>query len=231
MGRAKPLTIAGVEYPRQMDADKAVKAALNSHSTDVPFFDSFLAAVINEHHDEVRRAGQRATGNFMYLTPRGMAMFDPDRVAELRGGKVVMALFTPCDRWEDVTVYPWRKGNTRSKIASDLREKIARHLPHPSARDTCSCATCSADWRTLEYDHVTPTFAEMVDEVIKLMTEEEVESRFGYSKFTPGKQTASRLIPDDHPAFVRLLRLHDTNEWRWVCPLHHRNVGAARVAA
>jgi hypothetical protein len=231
MGRAKPITIGGVKFARQSDADAAVKAKLSAAPRDTPFHDVFLAQVVNEHHYEVRAAGQRATGLFKYLTPRGMAVHDPQRVKELRGGNLLMAYFTPAERWEDVTVYPWRRGNPKSNFSRDMREKIALQLPQPSSSDRCVADGCNADWQSLEYDHVTPTFSQMIDEIICLVSQDDIDGRFGYSKFSEGKQTPSRLIPDDHPAFVRLVDLHRDNKWRWVCPLHHRNVGAARLTA
>ena len=230
MSRGKPLTIAGRCFATRKDADEAVKSELNRLPIDEVCESTFLQAVVNEHHPDVIAAGQRSDGRFRYLSPGAVAEFDPARAKEIRGGKMLVTYFTPVGRWEDVTVYPWRKSIDPSKeIIRALREKAP--VPLASEMDQCAHEGCKTPWYALEYDHVSPTFKEIAAEAMSLMTAGEIASRFGYSKFSPSRRHLSRCIPDDHPAIIALAQFHERNEWRWVCPRHHRNVGAARRAA
>jgi len=80
----------------------------------------------------------------------------------------------------------------------------------------------------LEYHHIAPEFDTIAEECLALMAPLEIAERFGYSKFIPGRDELSRLIPRDHPAILHLIEAHRWNQWEWLCKAHHRNV---RVAA
>jgi hypothetical protein len=226
MARGKSYTIAGVVYPRQADLEAAVKAALNSHPFNFPFEDAFLAAVINAEHQEVREAGQRATGRFEYLDFGEQLRRGMDTAERYRGGNKVMGWFEPLGDWRDVTVYPWRgRGNHRGDVKRALREISTEFLPHPMLTDFCVHPGCGSQGARLEYHHVAPEFDEMAERAMALMTPEEIEARFGYRKFEPGQDELSRLIPRDHPAVQCLVDAHESNIWEWLCAKHHRGVG------
>jgi hypothetical protein len=225
MGRTKSYTVAGRHFATQRDLDAAIKEALNSHPRDTPFEDTFLAAVINELHPEVRAARQRVTA-FQYLSygeqlRRGLAT-----AQQFRGGNIMLGWFEPADEWTDVTVYPHRKPtDPRRLFHMALRAKIAPHLPHPGADDRCAEAGCTASGVQLEYEHAEPTFLAIASACMEVFTEEEIAGRFGHNKFLPGKRNLVDCIPDVHPAIARLRELHQDNRWMWLCKLHHRNVG------
>ena len=205
-----------------------MKAALNCHPRNVPFVDPFLAAVINAEHDEVRAAGQRATGAFDTLDYRGQLRRGMDTAERYRGGGVVIGFFQPLGEWRDVTVYPWRgRGNFRGDVKRALREIAAVYQPHPQAWDRCARAGCAVTGAGLEYHHVAPEFDCIAEECLARMTDAQIEERFGYSKFVPGRDELSRLIPRDHPAVVHLEEAHRANQWEWLCKAHHRNVGCS----
>lgn len=228
MGRSKSYTVAGQHFSKQGDLEAAVKAHLNSHPLNTRFHDAFLAAVINELHPDVRAAGQRTTGEFEYLDFNEQLRRGMDSAYRYRGGKVVITYFEPLGDWRDVTVYPWRgQGNHRRDVKAALREKIAPYLPKPQAWDKCADPGCQATGADLEYQHVTPTFDELAEQCLGLMTEAEIAGRFGYSKFVDGRDELAHCIPTNHRAFRHLLAAHQGNAWQWLCAYHHRNVAAA----
>lgn len=223
MARGKAYTVAGREFERQGDLDAEVKAHLNSHPLNTEFEDAFLAAVVNEHHPKVIAAGQHVV-RFQYLDFGEQLRRGMDSAKRHRGGKLVMGYFEPLGDWRDVTVYPWRIGSPRGDIKAALREKIARFLPRPVASDRCERNGCTARGANLEYQHIKPTFDEIAEQCLALMSDEEISTKFGYSKFESGKDDTCDLIPDDHPAVQLLLKLHVFNDWEWLCAYHHRNV-------
>lgn len=221
----KRYEVAGRIFERQGDLEAAVKEHLNSHPLNTEFEDSFLAAVINEHHDGVRAAGQQVTGRFQYLDFSEQERRGLVTAKLFRGGKIVLGFFVPLNAWRDVTVYPWRgAGNPKRDIKDALRSKIARSLPHPQWDDRCARQPCPGRGGDLEYQHLVPTFDEVAEECLALMSEQEIVTRFGYSKFVPGREELRDLIPDTHPAIVRLVERHQMNIWEWLCAYHHRGV-------
>jgi hypothetical protein len=225
MRQCKRYVINGQVFETQRALELAVRARLNSHPLNEEFHDEFLAAVINELHANVRAAGQRATGRFQYLDWLEQYRRGMESARRHRGGKLMMGFFHPLGEWRDVSVYPWKaESNSRTAIKKALREKINQHLPRPSQSDRCTRQPCSARGFDLEYEHVRPTFNEIAEECLLLMSDEEIATRFGYSKFSPGLGELCDLLDDEHPAVRRLYELHSVNEWEWLCAHHHRNV-------
>jgi hypothetical protein len=222
---AKSHTVAGRHFRRQGDLDAAIKERLNSHPRNIEFTDDFLAAVVNELHPDVLAAGVRVT-RFQYLTWDEQARRGMPTANGYRGGGIVLGWFEPLGRWEDVTVYPHRQASRATDLRQALRIKINPHLPRPTDRDWCATPGCQVWGLQLEYEHAEPTFKQIADACLALMSEQERTTRFGYSKFDPARRTIEDCIPDDHPAVRLLFELHQDNRWLWLCKLHHRNVGA-----
>lgn len=226
MGRSKQYTVAGQHFAKQGDLEAAVKKALNSHPLNAEFKDDFLAAVVNELHDEVIAAGQKVV-SFGYLDYAEQVRCEMPTARRFRGGNVLMGHFMPLDEWRDVTVYPWRKSvDNRVEIKRALRDIINSLLPQPEPTDRCAFKGCTACGKNVEYEHVNPTFDVIAEECLTLVSEDELATRFGYQKFKPGTYTVADFIPKEHPAVQRLLDLHQNNRWVWLCAYHHRNVGA-----
>lgn len=221
---AKQYTVAGRMFSTQSALENEVKRCLNSHPVNTVFGDLFLREVINTLHESVREAGQHCTGVFEYLDFGEQARRGYDTAERHRGGKILRCWFEPLGDWRDVTVYPWRKSSPQNEVKKALRQKIAFHLPHPTQHDFCNRDGCTARGRDVEYEHISPTFDEIANECLGLMSEAEIESKFGYSKFIPGRDELVHCIPDDHPAVQRLIELHKNNRWEWLCAAHHRNV-------
>lgn len=228
MSQGKRYEVAGLVFPTQSSLETEIKRRLNSHPINREFEDQFMAAVVNAYHPEVIAAGQRTTGLFQYLDFGEQVRRNLDSATRHRGGKLLMSFFDPLSDWRDCTVYPWRgQGNHRRDIKNALREKINQFLPHPKLTDRCARQPCDATGAQLEYQHIEPTFNEIAEACMELMTEQEIETRFGYSKFKAGFGDVCNLLPPLHPAVKRLLDLHIFNEWEWLCAYHHRGVAAA----
>lgn len=221
---AKPYVIAGELFPTQAELERRVKEHLNSHPVNDVFGDPFLRNVINTLHEEVRAAGQHCSGVFEYLTWEEQLRRGLDSADRYRGGCLLRCWFEPLGDWRDVTAYPWRKSKPEQEIKRALREKIAFFLPRPQTSDRCHREGCRESGSALEYEHIRPTFNAIADECLALMAPEEIATRFGYSKFTPGRDELVHCIPNVHPAVVRLIALHEANEWEWLCSFHHRGV-------
>lgn len=229
MGRSKPYTVAGRAFRSQADLEACVKRHLHRHPLDTPFEDEFLAAVVNELHPSVVGSGQQSTGRFQFLGHAEQVRRGMDTAARFRGGPLLMAWFEPLGAWRPATVYPWRRGDDPAQaVKRALRQKSATLIPSPTPSDRCARDGCTATGFALEYEHVAPTFAEIADECLILMTPAEIASLFGYSKFTPGRDELVNCIPDDHPSIVHLRWRHQGNRWEWLCALHHRHVTAPR---
>jgi len=220
----RPYVINGETFPSQKELDQRVKEIVRSAPRNVVFQSDLLAGVVNEYHPEVRAAGQQSTGYFEVLDWSEQRRRGMDTAERFRGGHVVMTYFEPLHDWRDVTVHPWRKGSARSDVKRALREKIAGYLPRPQA--WTACAKCGTGVG-LEYEHVTPTFNAIANQCLDLMSEAEIESRFGYNKFVSGRDELCHLLPDDHPAVARLFEAHETNEWLWLCKTCHRGADNA----
>lgn len=229
MSRRKRYSIQGREYATQTALDADIKRALNSHPVNTEFTDPLLAAVVNELHPDVRAAGQRVT-RFQYLTHTEQFRRRMDSATRYRGGNVVLGWFEPLGAWTDVTVYPHRKPDTTGQFKRALREKIAFYLPNPKPIDICANPGCMAGGYELEYEHLDPTFDEIAGQCLALFTPDELASRFGHNKWIPGREHLSHCIPDDHPGVQLLYKLHENNEWIWLCAFHHRHVDPKKLA-
>ena len=86
----------------------------------------------------------------------------------------MQTFFIPLGRWQDVTVYPWKRPPPRAQVVAALRAKASGYIPKPTPADQCRAAGCTTWWYDLEYHHVRPTFAEIVEQAMTCVTEEEI---------------------------------------------------------
>ncbi len=221
---AKQYDLAGVHFESQSALERAVKEYLRDTAPkDRVFKSRFLRDIVNTLHPAVIAESQRSTGEFEFLTYYEQVRRNLPYADLYRGGPVMITFFEPLHDWRDVTVYPWRKRtkNPRTEIAEALRAKIAATLPVPTPKDRCATPGCSVTGFGLRYHHVEPSFAQIAEECLEMMTEEEIRTLFGYGKFLPGIYCVADCIPDDHPAVVHLFQAHEHNEWIWLCDRHH----------
>ena len=166
-------------------------------------------------------SGQRSTGEFLYLTYGEQLRRGMPTAEDYRGGKVLITKFTPLDDWRDCTVYPWRKGSNEGIVKRALRIRSNAFLPSPRPTDCCAVPRCQAGYINLQYHHIKPTFDDIVDQAILLVTPEEIVCLFGYNKFLKGTYNVADFIPDIHPVLEFLYQAHRGNEFAWLCPMHH----------
>lgn len=221
MSRPKSYTVAGQHFATQAALESAVRVALAGHPMNAPFYDAFLAAVINELNDQVRAAGQVATGRFEHLD-----VFEQERrglEGDLYYRNVLLALFEPSGRWLPVSVYPWRRRQRshHRDIEEALRRILADYLPEPWDRERCAVPNCPVRGGVV-FTHTAPTWKEIADGCLSLVTPDELESRFGYNRYDPERCELYRLIPAAHPAIRHLIVSHSAAKWKWLCAEHHR---------
>jgi hypothetical protein len=212
----RPYQVAGQVFPSLQALSAAVAARRLAHHHDVEYYDAFLAEVINELHPDVLARGYTATAFCERSWP-----YQSARVrAQLQGGTCFEAFFRELGRWQDVTTYPWRRPGPVPELKQALRTKFAI-LIRPAARPEDACAVCGAT-AFLEYDHVAPTFDEIVAECLARMSAHEIATRFGYDKFAADTISLADFVPDAHPAVRHLVDRHRDNHWQWLCVPHHR---------
>lgn len=204
--------------------EREIKVRL-AQPNDVIFRDALLEAVVNTMHPEVAEAGQKTTGQFRFLSGSTQERAGMPTAKRFRYGRMLTAYFVPIGGWWDVSAYPWRRPKPAAEIGAALREIANQNVvPKPDPDDRCAVPDCSGPWSALEYDHVTPTWREIAAAALRLCTQEEIATRFGYQKFVAGVYTVADCIPPAHPGIRYVLDAHRTNQWRWCCRFHHRGV-------
>lgn len=227
---AKAYDFDGWHFDTQTELESSIKAHLGTVPKNRRFRDELLLAVVNHLHPDVRSAGQTAVA-LEYLDYQEQRLRNMVTADLYRGGPVIMGFFEPLHEWRDVTVYPWRRSSGRTEVKQAFRAIIGPHLPKPKPHHRCVMPGCGADWQSLEYQHVAPTFNEIAEQCLALCTEDEIAIRFGYNKFQSRASVFSiaDVIPATHPAVIELLRLHRGSQWAWLCPEHHRGVIAPQL--
>ena len=226
MSRAIAYDLAGKHFESRAALERAVKEYLRETAPkDQVFKSRFLRDIVNTLHPSVIASEQRSTGEFEFVTHHEQVRRSLPYADMYRGGPVMMTYFEPLHDWRDVTVYPWRSNthNPKAEIIIGLRIKIANRLPAPGGGDRCATPGCFVTGYGLRYHHIDPSFAQIAEECLALMTEEEIGTMFGYSKFLPGINCVADCMPDSHAAVQRLYELHDGNKWAWLCDAHHKD--------
>jgi hypothetical protein len=212
----------GTHYSSQAALEREVKAHIKASPRDRVFHDDLFMAVVNTLHPDVLASGERSSGDFEILTWFEQSRRKMKTSVDYRGGIVIMTFFQKCRRWLDVTLFPWRKLSNRQVVIQALRIKIAPVIPKPTTQNHCAHPGCDAQWHDLEYHHQDPTFAQMVEQAMLLVSQGQIDSRFDYNKFTPGTYSVADFIPSHHPAVIHLIHAHTLAHGEFLCPLHHR---------
>lgn len=213
--------LAGAHFSSQAELERAVKAILKTVPRDEVFGVPLLTAIVNTLHPEVIKAGQHSDGRFQLLTWRKQAKMGLQTAQDFRGGELMISYFQPLNRWQDVTVYPWKRPSNTQRLKDALRLKASKIIPHPTASTRCESMGCTCRGYDLEYHHVSPTFQTILQECLTLFSPEEVSDLFGYNKFRAGTFTLADFIPDSHLAVKRMGELHRNAEFQWLCVYHH----------
>lgn len=228
LGRRNPRSL-WLGFRTQKGLTDELQQVVRDAPLDREFANELLARVLNELHPYVRHRAHHATGLFLKASEQLQRKRKYPTADRLRGGFLVLSWFEPLGRWASPAVSPaWWGVRNETAIRRGLREKIL--LPRPRRADRCAEAGCAwTDSSKLQYDHVKPTFYEIVNQCMASVTKAELQGRFGYSPFREGVFTLADCIPDEHPAVVRLHELHQGAQWQWLCPLHHREKSIREV--
>lgn len=222
-GRARPYEFAGHRFSSQQILDKVVTLTQQTHRLDEEFQDPILLAVINNLHPDVIKTRQQATKIRILSYSKQVELGLP--TADMyRGGVLVTAWFEPSRMWRPVTLRPWRTTGKRQRVKQALRAILSPWLPKPTALDKCAVPGCGARGFDLEYHHLSPTFAEIANDCLELVSDQEIDSLFGYSKFGQDGSSLAECIPRNHAATTLLFDKHQNNQWCWLCKFHHRGV-------
>lgn len=214
--------MAGQSYPTWEALEDAIRETRHRVPRNVEFFSELIAQAINRFHPDVANTAFAASGFFNEMSVAEMARRSLPHARRYRGGDVFFGHFWGFG-WTDVTAYPWKYHPAApvQRCVSAFREFVNEHLlPSPGAGDHCVDAGAHA--HTMEYDHVTPTFATIADAALRCCSPIEIATGFGYQKFVTGRYGIVDWIPADHPALQALRAAHTGNEWAWRCRSHHR---------
>src|SRR5574343_368779 len=118
-------SINGREFPSQMALEKAIKQELKTMPRDTVVANDFLREVVNTLHPDVLQSGNKSDGRFRLLSWQEQRKLGMKTAEQYRGGELMQTYFIPLDRWQDVTVYPWRRPPARSQVVQALRSKAS----------------------------------------------------------------------------------------------------------
>jgi hypothetical protein len=218
-----PYSVQGQTFTSQSRLAAEISRRREQHDINVEFEDPVIAEVINSMHPEVRRSPHRAV-RFPKRSMDTLAWWIREQCpASWR----FEAYFVPLARWQDVTAYPWRKrGSPITDLKCALRAIFREHC-RPRIAEACGVDGCGRAER-LEFDHIEPSFDEIAQECIGLMTAEEIATKFDYDQFDPHRMTLAAFIPRQHPAVVHMIATHRVGRFQWLCREHHQIVTAER---
>jgi hypothetical protein len=218
----RPYIVQGVAYT-SLDALAAeLSRRRDRHALDAVFDDAVIAEVINTMHPEIVTSAQTA----LRFRKRSMETLPSWIRAQCPAVWRFEAFFVPLQRWQDVSAYPWRKPSVIADLKIALRAIFREHC-RPKIAEACAIDDCGRA-EFLEFDHIEPSFNEISNECIGLMTPDEIETKFGYDQFDPERMTLAAFIPLEHPAVMHMIATHRIGRFQWLCPEHHRAVTSER---
>ena len=211
-------------FPTQTALEQEVKAHLRSAPRDRVFTDSLFREVVNNLHEDCVNYHQYSTGEFELLSWRKQSRLKMKTAEYCRGNDLLVTRFVPLNEWRDVTVFPWKRKAPLSAMIAALRVLSHDYIPVPTNNDKCAINGCQVRGYGLNYHHIDPVFADMASECMTLFTRDEINTSFGYRKFAVPFREVWELIPDTHPAIIKLKEFHQNNKWSWLCQAHHREL-------
>lgn len=220
MAKSKSYTIAGHTFSTQRALEETVRVHLDFHPLDEPFIDAFLAAVINDLDERIQSSGQLACGAFQRLSVERQE----ECGMEPRPGPLLLAQFEPSGRWLPVSAYPWRRRprDHTPEVALALKTLLTFYMGDESSYHHERCDECGlrGPGNGLVWQPISPTWDELSQACLALMTPEEIAGRWGFNRFDPKRDDLARLLPAAHPAIRYLLVTGLSARWAWVCSTH-----------
>jgi len=200
------------KFETQTALDKAIKMNIQWIPFNQEITDDFLLAVINNLHSEVIKRNLKCT-KIKLIDWNGQEGEWEWCRKRFRGGIFVLGFFEPLMQWHGVTLYPHKRtpGKIKPKLISCLRQKFNEQAEQrePNAR----CENCNGLKPQLHHDNI--EFKEIANECLKYFTEKELKEGIGDDWWW--HESEADAIPDNHPAVLKMLELHQNVKYKWLC--------------
>jgi len=199
------------------ELDKVIKSNLSHCPKNVELNHEFFQILINTYHQDVIKRGYKVTKIKIldYYGQVGKWAWCRDRY---RGNdKVVIGFFEPINEWHGVTVYPHKRSfNPRKKFIDALRQKWSESAPKQDRHQRCEkCGEFP-----VQLHHSQKPFKEIVEIALKEFTEEELTNGLNDDWWL--HENEADALPNNHPAVVKMHKLHEGLEYKWLCFKCHR---------
>ena len=206
---SKEFIIGKWKIQSQKDLDTIVKYRLSIAPRDVEFEDEFLITLVNTLHQGVKKHKQILT-KLKAVTFHNQTK---DIQEKYRGNIFMMGYFIPYNKWHGVTVYPYKKKDSKETIAKEiLRLKWSKIAP---SAFNAVCNVCGNPIGTQQH-HENISFKEISKECIGLFSDEDLE----YDWWR--EETPADKISEEHPAVKKMIKLHSKVIYSPLCVKHHK---------
>jgi len=209
-------------FDSKTQLDNAIKTNLKFMPYNIEVENDFLLSVINNLHKEVKKRNFRCIKLKIlnFNNQIGEWSFAKKR---FRGGILVLGYFTPMNQWHGVTVYPHQKSNVKQKLIQCLRQKWAEQAE--VRKDSTRCNRCGEPNPQLHHKNI--PFKDIANECLNYFTKEELEKGIGDDWWW--HESEADAIPNNHPAIVHMLSLHEKVEYEWLCYGCHKKNGNTKT--
>jgi len=124
--------------------------------------------------------------------------------------------------WSNTIPHKRNNGPKKNLIAA-LRQKWSESI---KKRDiVCCCEVCNQSNPQLHHDNI--SFKEITERCYKLFSDDEKQNGVG-DDWWLHEQEADAL-PDNHPAVIKMLGLHEQVKYRWLCVSCHQKEHLAKI--
>lgn len=207
--------VADFIFKNKKDLNITIKQKIKESPRNIEFTDRFFLTIINELHEDVKKRNLKVTKLKIldWTGQTGKWEFCRER---FRGGIFVIGFFEPINEWHGVTLYPHRRSkNPKQNLILALRQKWSESIKARTAN--VRCEKCNAINPQLHHD--SNSFREIAEQSYNLFSTKEKENGVG-DDWWLHEQEADAL-PNDHPAVIHMLKLHNNVKYRWLCLYCH----------
>lgn len=204
-------------FDTQTELDNTIKAFIADSPRNKEFNNPFLISFVNTYHPEISKRKLKLTKLQIldYYGQIGKWEFCRDR---FRGGVYVIGYFEPINEWHGVTLYPHKRrlSDIRQKLILGLRQKWSEKAKKRETKDVCEI--CGRGYPNLH--HESESFKNIVEQCLKEFSEKEITEGIGEDWWL--HENEADVIPDTHPAVIKLHDLHSEIKYKWLCPDCHK---------
>jgi len=210
--KTQNLIVGNLTFENKKELNLIIKQKISLTPRNIEFIDELLLTVINELHEEVKKRNFKCS-KLKILNWEGQIgewEFCRDR---FRGGIFVLGFFEPINEWHGVTLYPHKRNtsNIKQKLILSLRQKWSEQAIKREPFATCEI--CGNTKPQLHHDNI--SFKEIVNKCLTFFSKKELEE--GLNEDWWLHESESDAIPNNHPAVIEMLRLHEKVKYKWLC--------------